>query len=168
MRWSYYLLGIVLLVGLVGANQYWNVAVSSVDNFWNITGSKYLVNNSGILDVDESVLNATIDAREVDTFWNISGSKYLFNDSNILEVNETLLNVTITSISSVSVEYFVGSNLTGSDREKNRVLVLSKVPFSVSVDGWEYFLNTDYTLSGFNVSFIERIVDTQNIKVVYQ
>jgi hypothetical protein len=31
---------------------------------WNITGSKYLYNASGILAVNEAVLNATIDARE--------------------------------------------------------------------------------------------------------
>jgi hypothetical protein len=34
-------------------------------NYWNITGSKYLINSSNILDVNETMLNATIDARSV-------------------------------------------------------------------------------------------------------
>ena len=40
---------------------------SSSGSQWNIASSQYLYNNSGILDVNETQLNATIDARDSDT-----------------------------------------------------------------------------------------------------
>jgi len=50
------------------ANGSWICAADTDTNsFWNLTGSQYLFNDSGILDVNETALNTTIDARDDDT-----------------------------------------------------------------------------------------------------
>ena len=63
---------------------------------WNST-SKYIVNSTGYLDLNETILNNTIIlfSGENDTVWNITNSKYIVNYSNIIDVNETILNNTI-------------------------------------------------------------------------
>jgi hypothetical protein len=77
---------------------------------WSIAGSKYLYNNSGVLDVNETVLNDTIDLRASgfnvnssvysnSTTWWSSVSSWLsgwfVNNGGVLEFNETKLNETI-------------------------------------------------------------------------
>jgi hypothetical protein len=59
----------------------------------NITGSIYLTNASGVLDVNESKLNATINALEHNT-----SLPYLYNDSTTIFFNETKLNTTIQAL----------------------------------------------------------------------
>ena len=67
---------------------------------WNITGSVYLVNNSEILDVDESVLSAFINSTGDDRYVNIEGDNMTgplhssatgmpLNISGVLYVNES-------------------------------------------------------------------------------
>lgn len=70
---------------------------SFVDHIWSIIGSKYIGNFSGVLDINESILNNTIAnisaALDTDTKWSITG--YIGNFSGSLDVNETILNATI-------------------------------------------------------------------------
>ena len=66
-------------------------------NTWWELNTGYLYNNSNNLDFNETMLNATIDARdnyEADTQKGTSG-KYLYNDSTNIMFNETELNETI-------------------------------------------------------------------------
>nr|MDA3837276.1 hypothetical protein [Nanoarchaeota archaeon] len=44
-----------------------NYSTSGVDTVWNITGNKYLVNSSGVLIINETILNNTINSRDTDT-----------------------------------------------------------------------------------------------------
>ena len=71
------------------------VVYSANSTRWAILGP-YLYDNGGFLDFDESVLNATIDARFVSTdfFWDLD-EKWIYNNSNTATFNETLLNATI-------------------------------------------------------------------------
>ncbi len=47
---------------------------SSSDTLWNLTGSQYLYNDSNILSVNETKMNATIDARDSDTTYDFQCS----------------------------------------------------------------------------------------------
>ena len=63
-------------------------SISGTESIWNIIGSSMLVNVSGVLDVNRTKLNETIDAKisELDLEgekWNITGSPYLINESGI-------------------------------------------------------------------------------------
>ena len=74
----------------VNSTTYW----ASVSSFL----ARWFYDNSNVLTFNETLLNATIDARsdfDTDTNWNITGSNYLINNSDILDLNETKLNVTI-------------------------------------------------------------------------
>ena len=67
------------------------------DTIWNITGSNYLINSSGILEINETKLNETINSLENDTLY-YAGEIYIYkNGSNYFFINETKLNETIDS-----------------------------------------------------------------------
>lgn len=85
------------------------------DTKWNITGSKYLFNDSGILDVNESRMNATNDLRYVNVDGdNMTGN--LFVDAN------------------VSAVYFIGdgSKLTGIEQGELILYFLNKTSADIS------------------------------------
>ena len=44
------------------------------DTVWNITTSKYLINDTGVLDVNETVLNSSVDDRLTSTYYNATES----------------------------------------------------------------------------------------------
>ena len=79
-----------------GSGNWINQAIDSILNLFN----GWLYFDSGELRFNDTLLNATIDARATstssnDTWWNITGSQYIENRSNILDVNETALNNSI-------------------------------------------------------------------------
>ena len=87
-------------ITISGGNE---IDISGIDtdtNTWWSIISTYLYNNSGSLDVNETKLNATIDARadvDTNTWWSIV-TTYLYNNSGSLDINETKLNATISAL----------------------------------------------------------------------
>ena len=71
--------------------------------FWELTDiTGYIFNNGGSIDVNETKLNATIQAlSDMNTDTHVAGDGiYLTNDSTTMYFNETKLNATITAIDS--------------------------------------------------------------------
>lgn len=72
------------------------------------------------IDFNETVLNATIDARSAsasDTRWDISTSKYLMNESDILDVNGSILNTTITALDTNDTAQVINLNSSAADQQ---------------------------------------------------
>ena len=68
------------------------------------------------------------------------------------------------------VENKSGSDCSGSDGEVNRVLTLAKVPntlFLVSVGGQVLFQDTDFIISGADITFLGKVWDTPKILIIY-
>ena len=78
---------------------------NDTNTWWNISGALYLWNNSNILNLNETMLNATIDARsdfdtDTNTWWTIDLTDFI-NNSNTLELNWTTINATIQVLSDI-------------------------------------------------------------------
>ena len=92
-----------------------NGSGATADGFWDITTSNYLINNTAILDLNETKLNATIDARGSDTTYT-AGNSYLYLVSTAFWLNDTVLNATIdardsdTQLSEAQVDAFVAND----------------------------------------------------------
>ena len=68
------------------------------------------------------------------------------------------------------VENKSGSDCSGSDGEVNRILTLANVPntlFLVSVGGQVLFQDTDFTISGADITFLGKVWDTPKILIIY-
>lgn len=59
---------------------------------------------------------------------------------------------------------YTGSDCTGNDGEPNRTLTVTKTGMII-VDGMTLHQTTDYTLSGFVITFLNTIYDTQVITI---
>lgn len=86
---------------------------TTTDTIWNLTG--YIYNNSGSIDVNETMLNTTIDNRDSDTTYTCS-LPYLYLDGTEINLNETYLNATIEALDSDTAETDTLQNVT--DRGK--------------------------------------------------
>jgi hypothetical protein len=87
-------------------------ASSSTTPGWNITTSNYLINNSGVLEINETLFNQTINALENDTIYTADESYINLNSSNSFVLNETVLNNTIESYGYIKNNSYVNfSNL---------------------------------------------------------
>lgn len=74
------------------------VDVGTTDTIWDISTSVYLANFSGVLDINETILNNTIGliANASDTDTHVAGDEiYLYNDSTTMYFNESKLNSTL-------------------------------------------------------------------------
>ena len=66
-----------------------------IEGGWNIGGSQYLYNDSGILDWNSSAFDYIDNWWNItDNWWNITDSRYIINISDVLDVNESALNET--------------------------------------------------------------------------
>lgn len=88
---------------------------------WTLTGP-YLYNNSGSLDINQTALNNTIDARDSDTTYTAS-TAYLFLSGTTFGFNDTVLNNTIDA-RDTDTTYTAGSGL-----------ILSSTTFSLN-ESW--------------------------------
>ena len=98
----------------------------------------------------------------------------LFDDNPIIIVFDTI--ATTTTFAS-STSYFIGSDATGSDGTKNRVLILDNTNltvqggFEVFVSGVAQTLTTDYTIvhntTGTLITFLGNLFDDTPIIVVF-
>jgi hypothetical protein len=84
-------------LGIIGRPNVWATFTDiDTDTIWGLTG-KYIYNNSGSLDINETSLNATIDARDQDTTYSnstgllLSGTTFSLNTPYVstLFVNRT-------------------------------------------------------------------------------
>ena len=71
-----------------------DTAGSITDTVWNITTSSFFANVSGRLTLNQTLLNATVDARDADTTYT-EADAYLDIAATVFDFNETLLNITI-------------------------------------------------------------------------
>ena len=68
------------------------VSSANSSTFWANMSSfqtRWFSNLLEVLTFNETLLNATIDARDTNTQWNITGSNYLINNSNVLDWDDT-------------------------------------------------------------------------------
>jgi len=107
------------------------------DGFWNITSSIYLYNNSDILDVNETKLNATIDARDSDTTYT-ADDIYLYLSTTTFTFNETKLNNTIDA-RDTDTTYTAGNYLYLSSTQFN----VNETDLNATIDAREN--DTTYT-----------------------
>nr|MDA3836398.1 hypothetical protein [Nanoarchaeota archaeon] len=110
-----------------------NYSTSGVDTVWNITGNKYLVNSSGVLIINETILNNTIDSRDSDTTYshlsnftdNLGDRGYTNNlnftnganywNSTFASWNETYADTLYAGIGNISyVSKYTSGNFNGS------------------------------------------------------
>ncbi len=64
----------------------------------------------------------------------------------------------------------LGSDCSGDSGDENRVLTLNATPstlFLVCVGGQVLFQDTDYTISGANITFLGKIFNTPKILIIY-
>ena len=107
------------------------------DGFWNITSSIYLYNNSDILDVNETKLNATIDDRDSDTTYT-ADDIYLYLSTTTFTFNETKLNNTIDA-RDTDTTYTAGNYLYLSSTQFN----VNETDLNATIDAREN--DTTYT-----------------------
>jgi len=90
----------------------------------NISGSTYLLNSSGIADINESRLNATIDSRAL--LVRVSGDNVYILNGSILSLNESRLNSTIDARAA-------GSAIWSNDSSK--VFISAGYPQNLTLNG---------------------------------
>ena len=69
-----------------------------------------------------------------------------------------------------TIETKSGSDCNGSDGESNRILTLNATPetlFLVSVGGMILTVTTQYTISGDEITFLNKVYDVMPILVLY-
>ncbi|MDD3175101.1 MAG: hypothetical protein PHU51_01335 [Candidatus Nanoarchaeia archaeon] len=84
---------------------------TDTDTWWNITGSNYLINSSNILELNETILNTTIDARVdgavtdiwVDVAGDTMSGDLNMSDKSITNVNQLRFNLNEIQIGTNSV-----------------------------------------------------------------
>lgn len=86
-------------------------------SYWNITGSKYMINNSGVLDVDEDPLNTTIGMFIESTTYNVSvldvqTGTLDYGDVNSVKYRDDGLNISISEVTG-AYPILVDFNFTG-------------------------------------------------------
>jgi hypothetical protein len=79
----------------------WPTSSSGNDTQWNISGSYYLINSSGVLEVNETKLNETIDSRSVDSDTNRSDADILLVASvyNETDLINSMYNLSLSDVS---------------------------------------------------------------------
>ena len=92
----------------------------TTNSFWNITGSNYLINNTNILELNETSLNTTIDARDTDTTYSAGNGISLATTTFSVAGNTALtqdsdgLSVTNDAIGDTQLAFNTGQALTST------------------------------------------------------
>lgn len=141
--------------------------VCETDDLWSISGAKYLYNNSGVLSVNETALNATIDSRQVSA----DLSNYaLKNESVVFSGNVSTssygffgwLGSALSRITSLFVQNVNAINITlnGTTIESWDEVNSSSVDTDTHVAGSGYLYN-DSTTMYLNESLLNSTIDSK-------